>query len=102
LSATLALPGDLLAIVEFITADDSVAARQVFDQIESRCAALRKLPERSRVVPELAVFGIHTYRELVVAPWRIGCRVSGTIVLILAVVDGRRNMEDILLDRLIR
>ena len=93
---------DLQAIVEFITADDPVAALRILEQIESRCAALKQMPERGRVVPELAVFGIHTYRELVVAPWRIGCRVSGTIVLILAVVDGRRNMEDILLDRLIR
>ena len=93
---------DLLAIVEFIAAADSVAVRPVFDQIELRCAALKQLPGRGRIVPELAAFGIHTYRELVVAPWRIVYRVSGTTVLILAVVDGRRNMEDILLDWLIR
>jgi len=93
---------DLLAIVEFIAVDDSVAALRVLDQIESRCAALKKMPERGRVVPELAAFGIYTYRELVVAPWRVVYRVSGTTVSILAVVDGRRNIEDVLLDRLIR
>jgi len=93
---------DLQAIVEFIAADDPVAALRVLDQIESRCAALKQMPERGRVVPELAAFGIHTYRELVVVPWRMVYRVSGTTVSILAIVDGRRNIEDILLDRLIR
>ena len=93
---------DLQAIVEFITADDPVAALRILEQIESRCAALKQLPERGRVVPELAAFGIHTYRELLLALWRVVYRVSGTTVLILAVVDGRRNLEDVLLDRLIR
>ena len=93
---------DLQAIVEFITADDPVAALRILEQIESRCAALKQMPERGRVVPELAAFGIHTYRELVLAPWRVVYRVSGATVSILAVVDGRRNLEEILLDRLIR
>ena len=93
---------DLLGIIEFIAADDPVAAGQVLDRIESRCAALQKMPERGRIVPELAAVGIHTYRELVVSPWRVVYRISGKKVYILAVVDGRRNVEDVLLDRLVR
>lgn len=94
--------GDLQAIVEFITADDPGAAIRVFERIEARCATLNQMPERGRVVPELAAFGIHTYRELVVSPWRVVYRVSGRTVSVLAVVDGRRNIEDVLLDRLVR
>lgn len=93
---------DLQGIVEFIAADDPVAAGHVLDRIESRCASLKRMPERGRVVPELAAFGIHTYREPVVSPWRVVCRLSGTRVYVLAVVDGRRNVEDVLLDRLVR
>jgi plasmid stabilization system protein ParE len=93
---------DLHSIIEFIAADDPVAAEHALDQIEGRVASLRDLPERGRVVPELAAFGIHTYRELVVTPWRIVYRVSGRTVHVLAVLDGRRNIEDVLLDRLVR
>jgi len=94
--------GDLQAIVEFIAQDDPAAALRVFDRIEAHCAALHQLPERGRVVPELAAYGIHTYRELVVPPWRVVYRISDKSVYVLAVVDSRRNIEDVLLDRLVR
>jgi toxin ParE1/3/4 len=93
---------DLQAIVEFIATDDPAAAARVMDQIESRTASLQRMPERGRVVPELAAVGIHTYRELVVGPWRLVYRITGKTVYVLAVLDGRRNIEDVLLDRLVR
>jgi plasmid stabilization system protein ParE len=92
---------DLQAIIEFIAAEDPVAAVRVLDQIESRTGSLKQMPERGRVVPELAAFGIRTYRELVVTPWRIIYRIGGQVLYVLAVLDGRRNVEDVLLDRLI-
>jgi plasmid stabilization system protein ParE len=94
--------GDLQAIVEFIAADDPGAARRVLDQLATSCAALKKMPERGRVVPELAAVGLATYRELVVSPWRVIYRISGLTVFVLAVVDGRRNLEDLLLARVVR
>ncbi len=93
---------DLQSIVEFILEDDPIAAARVLDQIESRIASLERIPKRGRVVPELAALGIHTYRELVIAPWRVIYRINGRMVLVLAIVDGRRNVEDVLLDRLVR
>ena len=93
---------DLKAIVEFIAFEDPVTALRVLKQIESCVASLAKMPERGRVVPELARFGIRTYRELIVTPWRIIYRIAATTVYVLAVFDGRRNIEDILLDRLVR
>ena len=53
-------------------------------------------------MPELARHGLSTYREVVVAPWRLVYRVADSQVLILVVVDGRRNVEDVLLERLLR
>lgn len=93
---------DLQSIVAFIATDNPLAAAQVLDQIERRVASLRTLPERGRVVPELAAFGCQTYRELIAAPWRIVYRIAGPTVYVLAVLDGRRNLEDVLLDRLVR
>jgi hypothetical protein len=41
------------------------------------------------------------YRELIELPWRIIYKIEEDKVFVLAVIDGRRNMEDILLDRFV-
>ena len=93
---------DLRGIVEYIADNDVTAALSVLDRIEKRAGSLTRLPLRGRVIPELARFGIRQYRELICSPWRILYRVSGAHVYVLAVLDGRRNLEDVLLDRFLR
>lgn len=90
---------DLEKIVVFI-ADESVdEALKVLATIQTTAAALHHLPERGRVVPELKAQGIALYRELIPSPWRLLYRISGSTVYVLAVLDSRRNLEDILLHR---
>jgi len=64
--------------------------------------SLETVPRRGRVVPELARFGMQTWHELLVKPYRIVYRVSGDTVTVLALFDGRRDLEDVLLERLLR
>lgn len=64
--------------------------------------ALRTTPTRGRFVPELAERGLRFWREAVVAPWRIMFQIEGGTVNILAVLDGRRDLHEILLARLTR
>ena len=45
---------------------------------------------------------IRQYRELITTPYRLIYRVRSRDVLVLAVLDARRNLEDVLLDRLLR
>jgi toxin ParE1/3/4 len=45
---------------------------------------------------------MRSWRELVVKPYRILYRVSSDTVTVLAVFDGRRDLEDLLLERLLR
>jgi hypothetical protein len=45
--------------------------------------------------------GITQYRELVTLPWRVTNRISERSVYVLSVLDSRRGIEDILLQRLI-
>lgn len=42
------------------------------------------------------------YRELIVSRWRLFYRIAGESVYVLARIDSRRNVEDILLERLTR
>ena len=93
---------DLIAIVKYLHNNSPQAATKAFDKIKDKTTDLMIFPERGRIVPELLAQGIGHYRELVIPPWRVIYRFSGAIVYVLAVIDSRRNVEDILLDRLIR
>jgi toxin ParE1/3/4 len=93
---------DLEEIVDFI-ADDSVdAAFAVFERIRNTADNLYNFPEKGRIVPELHQQGIVQYRELIHSPWRIIFRIDGSTVYVTAVFDSRRNLEDLLLERVCR
>ena len=91
---------DLGNIIDYIARDGLDRALEILHAIRLAASALTSMPERGRIVPELKVHGISTYRELVISPWRLIYRTEGKNVIILSVIDGRRNLEDILLDRL--
>lgn len=93
---------DLKEIIDYIATDSPATALKVFRRIKDKASNLRTMSERCRIVPELRDQGILHYRELIVSPWRIMFRISETKVYVLSVLDGRRNIEDILLNRLVR
>ncbi|MDQ1331441.1 MAG: toxin ParE1/3/4 [Thermodesulfobacteriota bacterium] len=93
---------DLKQIIDHIAIDNPGNALQLLKTIKQKASNLYSHPERGRIVPELQDQGIHIYRELVVEPWRIIYRISDTTVFVLSVIDARRNVEDILLDRLVK
>ena len=91
---------DLKNIVEYIAEDSPPNALKIFKRIKQKASSLYTFPERGRIVPELRDQGIIQYRELIISPWRILYRISEKSVLVLSVLDSRRNIEDILLKRL--
>ena len=93
---------DLKQIIEYIAIDSPRNVSRILKKIKLKASGLYTMPDRGRIVPELKDQGIHTYRELIVAPWRIIYRISNTTVFVLSVIDSRRNVEDILLDRFIK
>ena len=93
---------DLKGIIEYIAEDSPSDALKIFKNIKQKASSLFTFPERGRIVPELRDHGILQYRELIVPPWRILYRISEKQVYVLSVLDSRQNIEDILLNRLIR
>ncbi len=91
---------DLSDIIEYIAIDSPANALKTLPEIKKTASILHSLPERGRVVPELQDQGIQIYRELITAPWRIIYRISDKNVYVLSVLDARRNVEDVLLNRL--
>ena len=92
---------DLDRIADSISVDSPQGALDACDRLERRAASLNSLSERGRVVPELSAHGVMTYRELIVAPWRLIYRVEDKRFVVLGFFDGRRNLEDLLLERLL-
>lgn len=92
---------DLERIVDHLAERAPDAAERVFAEIRDRSQRLSRSPLRGRVVPELARFEISSYRELLITPYRLMYRVDGVKVWIVAVFDGRRDLDSVLLARLL-
>lgn len=92
---------DLKGIIDYIAIDSPENALNIFQKIKKKSLSLYTIPERGRIVPELKDQGIMHYRELIVSHWRIFFRIAENKVYVLSVLDSRRNIEDILLARLI-
>ena len=93
---------DLEGIVEFIAEENQANALPALARLERRCRTLAALPERGRIVPELRAVDVPTYRELIEGPWRIVYRYDVDRVHVMAVLDARRDLSGLLLERLVR
>jgi len=93
---------DLKQIIDYLAANSPENALQIFKKIRLRASGLYSFPERGRIVPELQAQGINIYRELIVTPWRIVYRIAEGTVFVLSVINSRQNVEDILLNRLLK
>lgn len=91
---------DLCGIIEYLSKDNPSQAHKNFNKIKRAASSLYHSPNRGRIIPELQEQGVVQYRELIISPWRVMYRISGKTVFVLSVLDSRRNVEDILLERL--
>ncbi len=71
-------------------------------KLERRAETLRRFSNRGRIIPELRAVDVLLYRELIERPWRIVYRYDERRVYITAVIDARRDLVGVLLERLTR
>lgn len=93
---------DLLGIVEYIKKESLGIAKDVYLKIRKKAHSSNFFPLKGRVVPELQKEGITLYREVVAPPWRIIYKIGDDTVYIMAVLDSRQNVEDLLLQKLLK
>ena len=93
---------DLDAIHDYIFDHDSPErAAYVVDKIEETFQSLSLFPERGGYPVELLAVGIKEYREVFFKPYRIVYRVLNNEVYVMMIVDGRRDLNTLLLRRLL-
>ncbi len=94
---------DLAEIIEFVADHDSVErANYMLEKLLGVCERLEQHPKRGHFLPELRSIGIKSYREVHFKPYRIIYEVIGRDVFIHLIVDGRRNLQTLLEQRLLR
>ena len=93
---------DIESIVNYLVAEASGRSESIVERIIARGEALETLPERGRTPPELRAINDRTWREVQESPWRLLYRISGQTVEIHGVLDSRRSLADILMERLLQ
>lgn len=99
---TLGAERDLEGIHDFLLARSRTAANALLNDLLLQIEALETFPSRGSVPEELRHLGIEDYRQVVVGHYRVIYRVIGSTVFILLVADGRRDMQRLLEERLLR
>lgn len=93
---------DLNELYNYIAQHDTPAkAELVLTGIEQAFSKLAETPERGMVPAELSLLGIRSYREIFFKPYRIVYQVLPGTVVVLLIADGRRDMQALLLRRLL-
>jgi toxin ParE1/3/4 len=94
---------DLQDIYDYVALRDApLKAEQLLDRLEALIESLNRLPERAPVTKELREIGIRDYREVYFKPYRVIFRVTVDKVVVHLIVDGRRDMQTVLQQRLLR
>jgi toxin ParE1/3/4 len=94
---------DLKEIFIYVAMNDSVqSANRLLDALEETCYKLEKYPERGHIPHELIQTGIKSYLEIHHKPYRIIYEIEDNLIYIHSVIDGRRNIQEILSNRFLR
>ena len=94
---------DIVAILDYLLAQDAAsAAADLWRRFDEAFASLQRYPARGHVPPELLEYPDRRIRELHVGVYRLIYRYFEQDVYILFVADGRRNIQDALLERVLR
>ncbi len=94
---------DLLEIYRNLGRFDSPRkAEALLEQLEALCRSLENLPRRGNHPCELRRLGVTRFREVHRKPYRVIYEMAANQVFVHAVLDGRRDLDDLLQRRLLR
>ena len=94
---------DMREILFYVSINDSLEiANKLLDKIEETCYKLEKFPHRGHIPEELRTTGIKRYLEIHYKPYRIIYEIKKEKVYVHSVLDGRRNIQEILSNRIVR
>jgi toxin ParE1/3/4 len=94
---------DLFEIYSYVVLNDSIESTdKLFSSLRQACYKLKALPLRGNIPLELFEIGVTEFREIRYKPYRIIYSIEATSVYVHCVLDGRRDVQTILQERLLR
>ena len=94
---------DIFEIYTYIFENDGEnSANYVFEKLKESCLSLISCPERGHTPPELQRINVFNYKEIHFKPYRIVYQILEKKVYVHCVFDGRRDLHEILQNRLLR
>ena len=91
---------DLNDIVDYVAFHDSIdKAIALFEKITAKADIIVEFPNKGRIVPELKRIGVMGFLEQIQSPYRVIYREFNRHIAIIAVVDGRRDLGELLIER---
>ena len=94
---------DLFEIWRYVAISGSPDnAARLIDQLAETVTKLEHMPERGHVPPELKRINVYDYREIHLKVFRIIYQIIGSDVFVHCILDGRRDLKDLLHERLLR
>ena len=94
---------DLIELYDYVAVHDSPENAEILIyKIQETCLTLKDLANRGHIPPELERIGVLSYREIHFKPYRIIYQVIESNVYIYCILDGRRDLQELLEKRLLR
>ena len=101
LMAAYALNLCTVSVSQIVDYSDLVILEQEYEAILNNLN-LENFPNMGKIPNELKSLQIGGYRELVVAPWRLFYRTTANSVIVLGIIDSRRDLDDAIWNRMMR
>jgi len=94
---------DLLEIYQYIKETGyPLTATKLVSELTAICSSLSNNPSRGHIPHELEEIGVFEYREIFLQFYRIIYEVTKKDVFIHSILDGRRDIQSILHQRILR
>ncbi len=94
---------DLLEIYKYIYFNDCEEnADKIYAKLVEKITSLQEFPNRGHIPSELKLLGIEDFLEIHYKAFRIIYQIIENVVFVHCLLDGRRDMQKLLQERLIR
>jgi toxin ParE1/3/4 len=77
------------------------AARKIYVKINSQIKRLKEIPGIGKSAQVLKDIGVNDYRQIAIEHWLIYYKIENQNINIVSIIDGRRNLEEVLYKKII-
>ena len=93
---------ELVEIISYIKYNTGkITAAKIYSKIMNEINKVSKNPKSRIISPLLKEFGINYIHQLIIDPWIIYYKAESNKMEIITIIDGRRNLEEVLYKKMI-